>query len=222
MPNLERAVAEKSKTDFSAVEILTARSRTWEAVAAISERIQAGMLEEDAMRMTQALLLEMGFSKNWHRVHVRFGKNTLMPYGTPSEPNTRLGENDIYFLDIGPVWNGYEGDAGATFVTGNNPEMLRCKNDCRMLFDRVKTEWSHGNLGGIALYDFASKQAGLMGWKLNLDVNGHRLADFPHALYYKGALTDVEWSPASHIWVLEIQIRHPEKDFGAFYEDLLF
>ena len=29
--------------------------------------------------------------------------------------------------------------------------------------------------------------------KLNLDVNGHRLADFPHALYFKGAMTDVDW-----------------------------
>ena len=222
MPNLERSQVEKSKPDFSTEEILRARSLTWDALNRIRARIQPGMLEDEAMRMTQTLLQELGAGKNWHRVYVRFGKNTLKPYGTPSEPDTRLGENDIYFLDIGPVWNGYEGDGGDTYVTGDDPDMLRCKTDCRALFDLVKAEWKKGQLSGVALYDFASRRAEELGWELNLDVNGHRVADFPHALYFKGSMTDVDWSPASHIWVLEIQIRHPSRDFGAFYEDLLF
>ena len=27
--------------------------------------------------------------------------------------------------------------------------------------------------------------------------------------------------PSSGLWVLEIQIRHPSREFGAFFEDLL-
>ena len=29
-----------------------------------------------------------------------------------------LAEDDIYFVDIGPVWRHWEGDGGDTFTTG--------------------------------------------------------------------------------------------------------
>ena len=60
-----------------------------------------------------------------------------------------------------------------------------------------------------------------MGWELNLDTSGHRLADFPHEALYSGSLSAVNFAPTTDLWVLEIQIRHPERQIGAFYEDLL-
>ncbi len=60
-----------------------------------------------------------------------------------------------------------------------------------------------------------------MGWKLNWAVKGHRVSDFPHAIYRAGALGDFEGCPATGLWILEIQIAHPTRPIGAFYEDLL-
>jgi methionyl aminopeptidase len=34
-------------------------------------------------------------------------------------------------------------------------------------------------------------------------------------------LAEVEFRPNPNLWVLEIAIAHPERKFGAFYEDLL-
>ena len=59
------------------------------------------------------------------------------------------------------------------------------------------------------------------GWQFNLDIKGHRVSDFPHAIYRAGDLGDFAQCPASGLWILEIQIAHPSRPFGAFYEDLL-
>lgn len=52
-------------------------------------------------------------------------------------------------------------------------------------------------------------------------MNGHRLGDFPHAVYFKGKLGEIDIIPKEKLWVLEILIRHPRKNFGAFFEDLI-
>ena len=52
-------------------------------------------------------------------------------------------------------------------------------------------------------------------------MNGHRLADFPHAALYKGPLAEAAFTPSAGLWMLEIQIRHPELPYSAFFEDLL-
>ena len=54
-----------------------------------------------------------------------------------------------------------------------------------------------------------------------MDLSGHRLSDFPHSAHYDGPLAEVEFRPNPNLWVLEIAIAHPERKFGAFYEDLL-
>lgn len=60
-----------------------------------------------------------------------------------------------------------------------------------------------------------------VGWQLNLDIKGHRVSDFPHAIHRGGDLGDFEHYPNAGLWILEIQIAHPSKPYGAFYEDLL-
>lgn len=99
--------------------------------------------------------------------------------------------------------------------------MHRIARDVRTLFENTSAAWRAQGLTGTALYDYASRRAVEMGWELNLDMNGHRLADFPHAAIHKGALAQAAFRPTSNLWVLEIQIRHPERPFSAFYEDLL-
>ena len=217
----QKSKLESSKEDFSNELFFEIRAKTRAAVQQISDRLQVGMMEETANEIAKTVLQELGTRQGWHPPYIRFGSNTIKSYGVPSEPGVQLGENDIYFIDIGPVWQGYEGDAGATFVTGDDAEMLRCAADVKQVFDTVAQKWKTEHLTGEELYQYAAQTAQSMGWELNLDLSGHRLADFPHDNYYDGSLAAISFQPAPKLWVLEVQIRHPNKPFGAFYEDLL-
>jgi Xaa-Pro aminopeptidase len=222
MARLERELLEKTGAAFTDAGILSARKRSWEALHAIASRLRPGMTEEEGRELAQQMLRERGSAKIWHRPHVRFGKNTLLSYGSPSEPNVVLQEEDVFFLDLGPIFDGFEGDVGATFQVGSNPEHARIIRDGQAIFAEVKEKWRTEKLTGEALYDFARQITEPLGWKLTLEeANGHRLSDFPHAIYFKGGISELGFTPAAQKWVLEIQIRHPELPFGAFHEDLL-
>ena len=212
---------EASKDNFSFEEFFVARTKTWEAIDKISEQICVGMLEEEAQEIAKSTLQVMGTRQGWHKPYVHFGSNTVKTLFETPEPGIRLKENDIFFIDIAPVWQGYEGDAEQTFVTGADPEMKRCALDTKRIFALVSDKWKTEALSGQSLYQFAEQSAKDLGWVLNLKMDGHRLSDFPHTAYYPGKLAAIPFCPSPNLWVLEIQIRHPEKTFGGFYEDIL-
>ena len=58
-----------------------------------------------------------GISRYWHKRIVRAGRNTLAPYDE-NPPDLTVGEDDIVFLDLGPVFEEWEADFGRTFVVG--------------------------------------------------------------------------------------------------------
>jgi hypothetical protein len=91
----------------------------------------------------------------------------------------------------------------------------------RQIWDEVRDTWFAAGTTGKELYDHAVEVAADFGWKLNMDLSGHRLSDFPHSAHYDGALAEVAFRPSPNLWVLEIAIAHRERNFGAFYEDLL-
>jgi Xaa-Pro aminopeptidase len=215
-------VIEKCGPAFQENKILEARSKTWQTIQILSEKILPGMKESDAQGLIRNYFKEKGVVRQWHQPHIRFGSNTLKGYDEKSDPDIILKEEDIYFFDIGPVWDGYEGDAGRTFVVGKNSEMRRCAHDVETVFEEVKDRWIKSGDNGVKLYRYAEELTGSMGWVLCLRTgSGHRLSDFPHALYHKGSLANYEGNVSECRWVLEIQIRHPELPFGAFFEDLL-
>lgn len=201
--------------------IIEVRRRTREAIHRIAGMILPGMFEEQAIQCARQVLKDCEMIRGWHGVHVRFGMNTLKQFGKPSEPRVKLEGNDIYFIDIGPVWQKWEGDGGETFAVGNDPDMHRAVHDVREVFDRARNQWLNEQISGRDLYQYADEQARNLGWELNLDMSGHRLSDFPHAALHTGNLAELAFSPSEGLWVLEIQIRHPQRPFGAFYEDLL-
>ena len=193
----------------------------WRAIEALSKLIRPGMLESEARELGKKVLADLDMQRIWHPLLVRFGANTLKTFKERSDGDPALGENDIYFIDMGAVWQGHEGDAGATFSTGNNPEMAACASAAKELFERVEQRWKNDKVVGLELYRFAEEQAKEMGWVLNLDIKGHRVSDFPHAIYRGGDLGDFDQYPNEGLWILEIQIAHPSGAYGAFYEDLL-
>ncbi len=212
---------ETSKDNFSFDEFFAARAKTWEAINKISQQICVGMLEEEANEIAKSTLQEMGTRQGWHKPYVHFGPNTVKTLFETPEPGIRLKEDDIYFIDIAPVWQSYEGDAGHTFVTGTDSELERCACDTKQIFEIVSDKWRTESLSGKNLYKFAEQTAKDLGWVLNLKMDGHRLSDFPHTAYYAGKLAAIPFCPSPKLWVLEIQIRHPDKPFGGFYEDIL-
>lgn len=212
---------ERNGPAFDPAMMLQARERTRAAIARIAAGVAPGMTEEAGQMLARQVLKDAGMLRGWHGIHVRFGANTLKNFGEPSAPGVVLGEDDIFFIDIGPVWQGHEGDGGDSFVTGDDPDMARAAGDVRALFGMAREAWRADGLSGQGLYDFLARNAENMGWRLNLDISGHRLSDFPHAVKHDGALADIVYAPKSGLWVLEVQIRHPERPFGAFYEDLL-
>ena len=201
--------------------MLHARDRSNEAVQRIARAIRPGMEEGQAVTLATEMLREMGMQRLWHPTIVRFGAATLKKFNELSDASRRLGERDIFFVDIGPVWDGHEGDAGDTFVVGDDLEMTACAEAARTLWHDVAARWRAGGLDGRALYAHAAERASELGWRLNLDIKGHRVSDFPHAIYRAGDLGDFAGCPSAGLWILEIQIAHPTREFGAFYEDIL-
>lgn len=202
-------------------KMLEMRAKTRGTIHAIAAACKPGMVEEDAVAMAKDLLVAGDMVRGWHDVYVRFGANTLKTFGAASDPGIVLKEDDIFFIDIGPVWGEFEGDGGDTFTVGSAPDMAKCAADAKKLFHIVRKKWESTGMSGRELYEFATEEAKALGWELNLDLSGHRLSDFPHAAIYDGPMAEVDFKPSPLVWVLEIHIRHPTEGYGAFFEDML-
>jgi methionyl aminopeptidase len=215
------AELEGTGPDFSLDDLLSVRNRTRWAVHAIASQIEVGMAEEEAKSLARQTLAALGMRRGWHHIIVRVGSNTTKDFTERSEPGVVLGADDLFFVDIGPLYQGTEGDAGDTFVVGEDPGHHRARRDVRVIWEEVRTLWLEERMTGRELYDQADRRATDRGWTLNFELTGHRLSDFPHAAHYDGTLAVVpEWVHPDR-WVLEIAIAHPTLPFGAFYEDLL-
>jgi len=212
---------EKTGSAFTTEKMLMVRAITRSAIGEIAAACKLGMVEEDAVEIAKEILAKHGMVQGWHDVYVRFGTNTTKTFGAASDPGIVLGADDIFLIDIGPVFEKWEGDGGDTFVTGTNPAYAKCAQDARKLFHLVRKKWEVEKATGKVLYDFATAEAKKMGWELNLDLSGHRISDFPHAAVYDGPMNTLDFAPSPLLWVLEIHIRSPDMKFGAFYEDML-
>ena len=219
---LKKAPLEKVGESYSTDQMFKVRGMTRAAIHEIAARVKPGMVEEDAVEMAREILAESGMVRGWHDVYVRFGTNTTKTFGAASDPGVVLGADDIFLIDVGPVFEKWEGDGGDTFVTGRDPDKARCAADARALFHIVRRKWETEKATGRALYAFAVAEARRMGWELNMDLSGHRISEFPHEAHYPGPMAEVDFTPsAGPLWVLEIHVRHPTEKYGAFYEDML-
>lgn len=206
---------------FSFPAMVRARDLTFEAVRRIAGQVSPGMTEGRAHQVADQVLATMGMERLFHRNVIRFGPGTLETFHGEHQPDYALKTDDIFFVDLGAVWDGHEGDAGDTFVVGSDPDMHACAQAARSLWEEAAALWRDKGLTGQALYEFAQTRAIATGWRLNWEMKGHRVSDFPHAIYKAGPLGDFDGVPADGLWMLEIQIAHPTRAIGAFYEDLL-
>lgn len=211
---------EKVGPRYSFDGMLAARDQSIRALAAIASRLRVGMTTGEALDMAAEQLQAMGASHTWHPTYIRFGDDTVRPPREGIDRQRRLRATDIAVVDLGPVWDGYEGDYGDTFVFGDSPLHLACRTALHEVFDETREAWLRG-LTGRELYDVAEQSAVAKGWRLARNLAGHRLADFPHALFECKDLADLEIPPSEMAWVLEIQLCHPTEPVGGFFEDML-
>src|SRR5580658_5071202 len=128
--------------------------------------IRSGITESGLNAEIYALAEEMyGITTYWHKRIVRAGKNTLLPYAE-NPPDLTIGEDDILFLDLGPVFEEWEADFGRTFVVGNDPMKLKLRDDVGKAFAEGKRYFQQTpDITARQLFAYATSLAGKFGWE---------------------------------------------------------
>jgi Xaa-Pro aminopeptidase len=213
---------EANGTHFDLTLQRAAQSRAWETLAMAAAMIEPGMDDVDGKAIVDQAIMDSGAQRLWHASQVRFGPNTMLPFGQASGAPHVLCPNDIFFLDIGPCYDGHEGDVGRGFTLGAVPEFTSLIADSKAVFEAVKAHWLSGGCTGQELYDFARAEATRRGRTMALEgAAGHRIGDFPHRIHHKGKLKDFGKTPSPDLWILEIHLVDNALQAGAFYEDML-
>lgn len=205
---------------FERGKLYHAREKAREMAYELASMIHPGMKEEDAFRLYKELCQKHGAEKQWHPAKLRFGPNTLCNFKDESQPYV-LKEEDIFFVDIGPVFEGHEADYGETFAVGSQFDHKHIADCAKKVFKEVGEHWLKFKNSGPELYEYAKHRASHYGYELNMGSDGHRIGDFPHHVHFKGALLECEEMIVPDAWILEIHLYDPKRRFGAFYEDIL-
>lgn len=196
--------------------------------------IQPNKTEKEVNEAVFNLALELfGIKKYWHKRIVRAGENTLRPYDD-NPPNLTIQENDIVFLDFGPIFEDWEADFGRTFVIGNDPYKIKLRNDIETAWYEVK-DWflNQKELTASQFFNHITATATKYGWEYGGPIGGHLIGQFPHEriepdsylLYIHpenhNSMFDLDKNGNKRHWILEIHFIDRDKKIGGFFEQLL-
>jgi Xaa-Pro dipeptidase len=196
--------------------------------------IRPGAKESEINEGIYALAESMyGISCYWHKRIVRAGRNTLAPYDE-NPPDLTVGEDDIVFLDFGPVFEEWESDFGRTYVVGSDPLKHKLCRDIEEAFARGKQYFQeHPEITAAELYAYAQQLAEQAGWEYGGPIAGHLIGVFPHEKI-PGDKVTLYVHPKNHNrmriqdasgrkrhWILEIHFVDRAREIGGFYEQLL-
>jgi Xaa-Pro aminopeptidase len=196
--------------------------------------ISAGKTEKQVNTEIFDLAYDMfGIKKYWHKRIVRAGENTLRPYDD-NPPDLIIQENDIVFLDFGPIFEDFEADFGRTFVIGNDPYKIKLKNDIETAWYEVK-DWfkQQKELTASQFFHHITATAKKYGCEYGGPIGGHLIGQFPHEriepdsylLYIHpenhNNMFDLDKNGNKRHWILEIHFIDSDKKIGGFFEQLL-
>lgn len=217
-------------------ELLSAQKKAEHLFNEIGRRglIRAGITESHLNEAIYELAKEMyGITTYWHKRIVRAGKNTLAPYAE-NPPDLMLCEDDILFLDLGPVFEDWEADFGRTFVLGSDPLKLKLRDDVGRAFAEGK-RYFHAtpDITASRLFAHAVSLASQFGWEFGGPMAGHLIGQFPHEKI-AGYKVSLYIHPDSNLpmralddagqrrhWILEIHFVDRQRQIGGFFEELL-
>jgi Xaa-Pro aminopeptidase len=199
-----------------------------------SGMIRPGKLETELTKEIHALArARFGLRRHWHQRIVRAGPNTLLTYYDQAE-DRRIGEDDIVYLDFGPVFNAWEADFGRTYALGSDPRKHRLIDDIAAAFARGKELYqSSPQLTCGELYDFVAGLAAPFGWEFGAATAGHLIGHFPHerspgspqrCSIRRGndvLLREPDENGKMRHWILEIHFVDRAAQIGGFFEELL-
>ena len=219
-----------------AAELLAAQTRAETLFHEVEARglIRPGITENGLNAEIYALAQELyGITTYWHKRIVRAGRNTLLPYAE-NPPDLTLGEDDILFLDLGPVFEQWEADFGRTFVLGSDPLKLKMREDIKSAFADGKQYFNdHPDIISSELFHYTESLAAKYDWEFGGPIAGHLVGQFPHERIADDKVT-LYVHPKSDLpmrstdeegrrrhWILEIHFVDREREIGGFYEELL-
>jgi Xaa-Pro dipeptidase len=196
--------------------------------------IRPGVGEQELSNDIHDLAAEMfGVTRHWHRRIVRAGENTLQPF-QERPPDRVIADDDIVFLDLGPIFEEWEADFGRTFVLSDDPDKKALRDALPRVWQAGRDYFdSHPDVTGTELFDFVVGVTHAEGFEFGSSIAGHLLGEFPHK---KIAGTGVEWyimpgsdkpmrrtDPSGRLchWILEIHLISRCGGYGGFYEQLL-
>ena len=117
--------------DAAATQLLAAQLKAAALFGQIVDRglLSAGKLESELTAEIHALAQSrFGVRRHWHKRIVRSGPNTLLTYHD-RDSDRRITDDDIVYLDFGPVFEAWEADFGRTYVLGSDPVKHRLAGD---------------------------------------------------------------------------------------------
>ncbi|MBV7256138.1 aminopeptidase P family protein [Pacificimonas sp. WHA3] len=224
-----------AKPPHNSRTLRTAQVRALDLLKMVEESklIAPGRWEREIAADVVSLAQEQfGVTRRWHKDIVRSGPNTLATFHE-RRADRRLTEDEIVFLDLGPVFGDLEADVGRSFVVGSDPAKHRLVSDLEELHGAVGARMaSSPNISGAELYRFAAAQAHNRGWDFIGKIAGHIVGPFSHlrdggskAEFYispenERVLADVEFQGAPANWIIEIHIASPCASFAGFFEQL--
>lgn len=196
--------------------------------------IRPGISEKDLSKEVFELAAErFGVEKHWHKRVIRSGPNTLFPYAE-NPPDRVIQEDDILFVDLGPVFEAWEADFGRTFVLGHDPAKIRLRDSLEPTWQMVKAKFvENPDMCGEELYGLACAAAREAGYEYGGDIAGHLVGNFPHEriprdriqLYIttgnKEAMSKLNPKGEKRHWILEIHLVDRDLQIGGFMEQLL-
>jgi Xaa-Pro dipeptidase len=217
-------------------ELRLAQGKAERLFREIEERglIRAGISESQLNEDIYELAKEMyGITTYWHKRIVHAGRNTLAPYAE-NPPDLTIGEDDILFLELGPVFEDWEADFGRTFVIGSDPRKLKLRGDVGMAFAEGKRYFNQTpGITASQFFAYAVSLAHEFGWEFGGAIAGHLIGQFPHEKIAGDKVT-LYVHPESHLpmrslnengqkrhWILEVHFVDRERQIGGFFEELL-
>jgi Xaa-Pro dipeptidase len=195
--------------------------------------VRAGRTERDIEQEIYAIALEQfGVEKHWHKRIVRAGLNTLT-IAADNPPVREIEQDDIVYVDLGPVFEDWEADLGRTYVVGDHAG-AGLVEALPMVFDQVQSHYhASPDITGADLYAFAQQAAAEAGWRFGGVIAGHLVSEFAHAhipgdkdlnRIHPGnpkRMRDADELGRERHWILEIHLVEPNGRYGGFYERLL-
>ena len=197
--------------------------------------IVPGKSEAQLSREVTKLALEkFGIDNHWHKKIVRTGVNTLATY--PQNPADRIiQEDDILFIDFGPIIDGFEADLGRTYVMGNDPIKLKLKTDVESAWYEIQA-WikQHTSLKASEIFQYAVDKAKAYGYEFGGEIAGHIVGKFPHEQPVDPKCLELDIHPDNpndiflltpdgeeRHWILELQFIDRERQIGSYFEQLI-